>query len=71
MLKTWTEEFLSVSILARSNETRKERGARTLTGGLLLLSDRIEAGPEIYSAALPGSGWKELRTEHEARGVFR
>jgi len=57
MLKTWTEEFLSVSILAWSNE-KGER--RVYADGLLFLSDRIEAGSEIYSAALPGSGRKKL-----------
>lgn len=79
MLKIWTEEFLSVSILAGSifppvifflsSTTVRERNARVFTDRVCrLFSDYIETGSEIHSAALPRSGWEKLRAEYEARG---
>lgn len=77
MLKIWTEEFLSVSIRRLAPLRRlfaRALGAR----GLFLffyeripVSDHIEAGSEIYSAALPRSRRKELRAEYETRGGLR
>jgi len=76
MLKIWTEEFLSVSTplsvafyAARFDAASRRAGERAACFyKRIAFSDHIEAGSEIYSAALPGSRWKELRAEYEACG---